>query len=165
MQQCRTRCREHAKISPHFHGLLFEDAGLVSPLLHCCILAGPFIGLSCKVAAFGDYHVSVEHAMSQKWGPGPSYLSSQTSSIRQLLDPHILGEPHPMAAGLTGEIEGARSQAEAALSAYVGDRRELSDGDGGDGNSAVPKSRPNIPNTAMPAELRKAGRGSLAGGN
>jgi hypothetical protein len=58
-----------------------------------------------------------------------------------------------------------RSLAEAALSAYVADRRELSDGDGGDGNSAVPKTGPNIPNTvpAVAAELRKGARGSPAG--
>ena len=54
------------------------------------------------------------------------------------------------------------------LSAYVGDRHEPSDGDGGDGNSAVAKSRsniPNIPNTVRAAALHKAARGFLAGDN
>jgi hypothetical protein len=53
----------------------------------------------------------------------------------------------------------------AALSAYAADRRELSDRDGGGGNSAVAKTGPNIPNTVKvaAAELRKAARGSPAG--
>jgi hypothetical protein len=60
----------------------------------------------------------------------------------------------------------SRSLAEAALNAYVADRRELSDGDGGDGNNAVPKSHPNIPNTVRAAaEVHKTGRGSPAGDN
>ena len=56
----------------------------------------------------------------------------------------------------------------AALSAYVADQREPSDGDGGDGNSAVPKSRPNtpdIPNMVRAAAPHKAARGSLAEDN
>jgi hypothetical protein len=58
----------------------------------------------------------------------------------------------------------SRSQAETALSACVGDRRELSDRDGGDGSSAVPKTGPNIPNipNTVAAEFRKAARGSPA---
>jgi hypothetical protein len=68
------------------------------------------------------------------------------------------------------ELAEARSQAETALSACVGDRRELSDRDGGDGNSAVSKTGPNIPNIpntmpAVAAELRKAARGSPAEDN
>jgi hypothetical protein len=47
----------------------------------------------------------------------------------------------------------------------VADHRELSDGDGGDGNNAVPKSRPNIPNMVRAPELHKAARGSLAEDN
>jgi len=56
----------------------------------------------------------------------------------------------------------SQSQAETALSARVGDRRELSDRDGGDGSSAVPKTGSNIPNTVSAAEFRKAARGSPA---
>jgi hypothetical protein len=65
------------------------------------------------------------------------------------------------------ELADARSQAETALSACVGDRRELSDRDGGDGSSAVPKTGPNIPNTvpAVAAEFRNAARGSPAEDN
>jgi len=58
-----------------------------------------------------------------------------------------------------------RSLVKAALSAYVADRHEPSDGDGGDGNSVVPKSHPNIPNTVRAAALHKAARGFLAGDN
>jgi hypothetical protein len=71
----------------------------------------------------------------------------------------------PVATGSTGELSEAWSLSEAALSAYVADRHEPSDGDG-DGNSAVPKSHPNIPNipnTVRAAALHKAARGSLAG--
>lgn len=68
--------------------------------------------------------------------------------------------------GALGSVQKARSLAEAALSAYVANRRALSDGNDGDGNSAVPKTGPNIPkpNTvATEANLGKAGRGSPAG--
>jgi hypothetical protein len=51
----------------------------------------------------------------------------------------VFGEPDPVAAGRSGELEEAPSLAEAALSAYVVDRVELSDRNSGDGNSAVPK--------------------------
>jgi hypothetical protein len=60
------------------------------------------------------------------------------------------GAIHPI---ISGE---ERSLAKAGLSAYVADRHEPSDGDGGDGNSAVAKSRsniPNIPNTVRAAAL------------
>jgi hypothetical protein len=66
------------------------------------------------------------------------------------------------------ELSEAGSLSEAALNAYVADRHEPSDGDGGDGNSAVPKSRPNIPsvpNMVRAAALHKAALGSLAGDN
>jgi hypothetical protein len=55
-----------------------------------------------------------------------------------------------------------------ALSAYVADQRDLSDGDGGEGNRAVPKTRPNIPKpnmAATEAELDKAAQGFPAGDN
>jgi len=79
----------------------------------------------------------------------------------------VVGEPDPVAAGRTTQLAKGRSLAEAALRAYVADR-EPSDGDGGgDGNSAVPKSRPNIPNTvpAVAPKLRKAARDALAEDN
>jgi len=74
------------------------------------------------------------------------------------------GQLNPIS-GNSGE---ERSLAKAGLSAYVTDRHEPSDGDGGDGNSAVAKSRsniPNIPNTVRAAALHKAARGILAGDN
>jgi hypothetical protein len=57
----------------------------------------------------------------------------------------FLGDINPVAAGPTGEPVEAPSLAGAALSAYVADRRELSDGDDGGGNSAVPKNWPQYP--------------------
>ena len=78
----------------------------------------------------------------------------------------VLGRARPVAAGRGGEIVQARSLAEAALSAYVVDRRELPDGNGGDGNNTVPKPRPNIPKpntTAAGVPLSKAAPGSPAG--
>ena len=83
----------------------------------------------------------------------------------------VVGEPDPVAAGRTTQLAKGRSLAEAAFRAYVADRHEPSDGDGGgDGNSAVPKSRPNIPNIpntvpAVAAKLRKAARDALAEDN
>ena len=76
--------------------------------------------------------------------------------------------PTGVAAGRAGELPKARSLAEVALSAYVADQRDLSDGDGGEGNRAVPKTRPNIPKpnmAATEAELDKAAQGFPAGDN
>jgi hypothetical protein len=73
----------------------------------------------------------------------------------------LLGEDLPLARGHTGELAGERSHAEATLSAYV-------DGNGCDGDSAVPKTGPSIPKpnrAPMEAELDKAARGSLASTN
>jgi hypothetical protein len=53
--------------------------------------------------------------------------------------------PRPWYSGRRARGLGSRSLAQAALSAYAADRRELSDGDGGDGNSVLPSTRPNIP--------------------
>src|SRR5713226_8941505 len=68
--------------------LLFNDAGLGA---RHCILAGPFIGLSCKITALrrlprferADHHPEVEGSAGYVRCRG--YLSSQTSSMRHPL--------------------------------------------------------------------------------
>jgi hypothetical protein len=85
----------------------------------------------------------------------------------------VFGETDPVATRRLGELSEAQCLSEAALNAYGADRHEPSDRDGGDGdgNSAVPESRPNtpnipnIPNTVRAAALYKAARGSLAEDN
>ena len=76
----------------------------------------------------------------------------------------MFGETDPIATRRLGELSEAQSLSEAALNAYGADRHELFDRDGGDGdgNSAVPESRPNtpnIPNTVRVAAPYKAARG------